>query len=128
MQNKFSPLLPHEDKYILSSHLWDILSLSLIWNKFTCSIPEAKVNGAAIHHHICTEIVKHRWNIILSNNINFMKLTTCIHEMKRILMKGTNIITVGKVLLVYEISIQVFPTAPSPTVTHLMNLAVVIFS
>lgn len=43
-------------------------------------------------------------------------------------MKGTNIITVGKVLLVYEISIQVFPTAPSPTVTHLMNLAVVIFS
>jgi hypothetical protein len=31
-------------------------------------------------------------------------------------------LTVGKVLLVYEMSIQVLPTAPSPTVTHFMNL------
>lgn len=30
--------------------------------------------------------------------------------------------TVGKVLLVQEISKQVLPTAPSPTVTHFMNL------
>ena len=28
----------------------------------------------------------------------------------------------GKVLLVYEINIQVLPTAPSPTVTHFINL------
>lgn len=41
---------------------------------------------------------------------------------------NNKLITVGKVLLVYEMSIQVFPTAPSPTVTHLMNLAVLIFS
>jgi hypothetical protein len=34
---------------------------------------------------------------------------------------------VGKVLLVYEISKQVLPTAPSPTVTHLMNLEALIF-
>lgn len=33
-----------------------------------------------------------------------------------------NALTVGKVLLVYEMSMQVFPTAPSPTVTHLINL------
>ena len=38
----------------------------------------------------------------------------------------TETLTVGKVLLVYEISMQVFPTAPSPTVTHLMNRAVLI--
>ena len=31
-------------------------------------------------------------------------------------------LTVGKVLLVYEISMQVLPTAPSPTVTHFINL------
>lgn len=31
-------------------------------------------------------------------------------------------LTVGKVLLVYEINIQVLPTAPSPTVTHFINL------
>jgi hypothetical protein len=37
-------------------------------------------------------------------------------------------LTVGKVLLVYEISKQVFPTAPSPTVTHFMNLEPLIFS
>lgn len=30
--------------------------------------------------------------------------------------------TVGNVLLVYDINKQVLPTAPSPTVTHLMNL------
>ena len=30
--------------------------------------------------------------------------------------------TVGNLLLVQQISMQVFPTAPSPTVTHLMNL------
>lgn len=30
--------------------------------------------------------------------------------------------TVGNLLLVQQISKQVFPTAPSPTVTHLMNL------
>ena len=30
--------------------------------------------------------------------------------------------TVGKVLLVQEIRRQVLPTAPSPTVTHLINV------
>lgn len=30
--------------------------------------------------------------------------------------------TVGNLLLVQQISMQVLPTAPSPTVTHLMNL------
>lgn len=33
--------------------------------------------------------------------------------------------TVGKVLLVYEMRRHVFPTAPSPTVTHFMNLVCV---
>ena len=37
-------------------------------------------------------------------------------------------LTVGKVLLVYEMSRQVLPTAPSPTVTHFMNLEALIFS
>ena len=36
--------------------------------------------------------------------------------------------TVGNVLLVYEMSMHVFPTAPSPTVTHLINRAVLISS
>lgn len=37
-------------------------------------------------------------------------------------------LTVGKVLLVQEISKHVLPTAPSPTVTHLMNLeALIVF-
>lgn len=35
-------------------------------------------------------------------------------------------LTVGKVLLVYDISMQVLPTAPSPTVTHFMNLEALI--
>ena len=37
-------------------------------------------------------------------------------------------LTVGKVLLVYEISMQVLPTAPSPTVTHFINLDALISS
>lgn len=36
--------------------------------------------------------------------------------------KNRRKLTVGKVLLVYEINIQVLPTAPSPTVTHFINL------
>lgn len=42
-------------------------------------------------------------------------------------MKNEGRLTVGKVLLVYEISRQVLPTAPSPTVTHFMNLEALIF-
>ena len=37
-------------------------------------------------------------------------------------------LTVGKVLLVYDMSMQVLPTAPSPTVTHFMNLDALISS
>ena len=43
---------------------------------------------------------------------NFELILTKKRETKR---------TVGNLLLVQQISMQVLPTAPSPTVTHLMN-------
>lgn len=46
---------------------------------------------------------------------------------REIVKELKEIITVGKELLVYEIKRHVFPTAPSPTVTHFMNLEALIF-
>lgn len=45
---------------------------------------------------------------------------------KRDTERGNEVLTVGKVLLVYEMRRQVLPTAPSPTVTHFMNLEALI--
>lgn len=44
--------------------------------KFTCSVPQPKINSASIHYHICTEIVKYCWHIILFPNTKQKKIET----------------------------------------------------
>lgn len=55
---------------------------------------------------------------------NAQQLFEKIH--KRDTERVNEVLTVGKVLLVYEMRRQVLPTAPSPTVTHFINLEALI--
>jgi len=36
----------------------------------TSSVPEAKVNSHPINHHICTIVIEHSWDVILTKSRN----------------------------------------------------------
>lgn len=68
----------------------------------TCSIPQSKINGGSINHHICTEIIENGRHIILYVKIKQKKTRTwdVLKKMKIIYYNKKLDITVGKVLLV----------------------------
>jgi hypothetical protein len=50
----------------------------------TCSIPKTEIDGGSVHcNHICTEVIKHSWNIILARGeemVNLQKRISALLE------------------------------------------------
>ena len=106
---------------------WNIYVIDFLNICLTRGVKKTECVGLASNHNCYGVIVKHLQRNKIGSNIRIVKIKICIIKLFLFVLIFTarfkltvGTYSEGNLFVVYDIKRHVFPTAPSPTTTHLI--------